>query len=89
MAMAMHTHTQTSKPNKLSIGLAAKNDSNFVTILVMPYKSWYHNLNPHNGPFRDSHVITHFKVDIIIYKEPIIPLELKIEPRTKKITLFQ
>jgi hypothetical protein len=46
-------------------------------------KKWYHNPNPHNGPFPNSHVITHFKADTIISKEPTIPLELRIEPRTE------
>ena len=52
-----------------------------------------HNYNTHNNwsklvpqpqPLRRSfprHVITHFKADTIIYDEPTIPPELRIEPR--------
>ena len=50
----------------------------------MPNKNLYHNPNPHNGPFPYSHVITRFKADTIIYVEPTIPPELRMEPRTKK-----
>jgi hypothetical protein len=46
----------------------------------MPYENWYPN--PHNGPFPDSHVITHFKADTIIYEEPTVPPKLRTEPRT-------
>ena len=69
-----HPHTNTETQQALHWArLAAKYDSNSITILVMLDKNWYHNPNPHNGPFLDSHVITHFKADTIIYKEPTIP----------------
>ena len=61
----------------------AKYDSNSTTILVILDENWYHNPNPHNDPFPDSHIITHFKADTIIYKEPTIPPELRIQPRTE------
>ena len=69
-----HPHTNTETQQTLHWArLAAKNDSNSITMLVMPDKNWYHNRNPHNGPFSYSHVITHFKADTIIYEEPTIP----------------
>ena len=37
---------------------------------------WYHNFNPYTGPFPDTHIITHFAADTIIYEEPTIPPEL-------------
>ena len=49
----------------------------------MPDENWYHNPNPHNGPFLDSHIITHFRADTITYEEPTIPPELRKEPRTQ------
>ena len=62
--------------------LISKNNPDSVIILVTPYHNWYHNLNPHEGPSLDSHVIAHFKVDTITYKEPTYPPKLQIEPRT-------
>lgn len=61
--------------------LAAKNDSDSITILVTPHHNWYHNLNSHIGPFLDSRIITHFKVDTITYEEPTIPPKLRINTR--------
>ena len=46
-------------------------------------ENWYHNPNPHNGPFPYSHIISHFKADTITYEEPTIPPELRIDPRTE------
>ena len=63
--------------------LVAKNNPNTITILITTDPNWYHNLHPHEGPFPDSHVITHFKADTITYDEPTIPPELRIEPRTE------
>ena len=56
--------------------LVAKNDLDFVTTLLTLDHNWYHNFNPPNGPFPNSYVITHFKVDTIIYKEPTLSTEL-------------
>jgi hypothetical protein len=53
----------------------------------MPDQNWYHNPNSYNGPFPDSHVITNFKADTIIYEEPTIPPELRIEPRTENCAI--
>ena len=77
-----HPHTETETKQALHWAhLAAENNSNTVTILVMPDKNWYHNPNPRNGPFPNSHIITHFKADTITYEEPTIPPELRNEPR--------
>ena len=73
-----HPHTDTETQQALHWAcLAGENDSNFITILVIPNEYWFHNLNPHNGPFPDSHTITHFKADTITYGKPTIPPELR------------
>jgi hypothetical protein len=54
------------------------------TILITTDPNWYHNLHPHERPFPDLHIITHFIADTITYDEPTIPPELQIEPGTKK-----
>ena len=68
-----HPHTKTNSQQTFHWAhLAAKNlDS--VTILVLPDQNWYHNPHPHEGFFLDSHIITHFKVDTIIYEKTTIP----------------
>ena len=69
-----HPHTDIETHQALHWArLATKNDSNSITILVMPKENWYHNPNLHNGPFSYSNIITHFKDDTIIYEEPTIP----------------
>ena len=79
----MLTLTQTKTPNKPSTGrdLQHKTAQPQFTILVTTDPDWYHNLHPHEGPFLDSHVITHFKADTITYDEPTIQPVLRIEPR--------
>ena len=62
--------------------LVAKNDLDFVTTLLTLDHNWYHNFNPPNGPFPDSYVITHFKVDTITYKEPTLSTKLTLESIT-------
>jgi hypothetical protein len=52
--------------------LAAKNDPNTITILVMPNKNWYQDPTPYTGPFPDTHVISHLAADTISYEEPTI-----------------
>lgn len=77
--MDMPTHT-TNPP----LGMpCSKKTPNFVTILILPNQNWYHNPNPHERPFPNSHIITHLKGDIIIYYNPTTPHELQIEPKTK------
>ena len=68
--------------------LAAKNDPNTITILVIPDNNWYQNFAPYNGPFPDTHVMTHFAADTITYEEPINPQSNKtprIEPLAIRI----
>jgi hypothetical protein len=63
--------------------LAAKNDPNTFTILIIPDINWYQNYSPHTGPFPDTHTMTHFAADTITYVEPInpqIPTKLRVEP---------
>ena len=80
--MYAHPHTENDTQQVLHWAkFAAKNDPNTITILITADPNWYHNLHPHEGPFLDSHVITHFKVYTITYDEPTIPPELRIEPR--------
>ena len=68
-----HPHTDTETQQALHWArLATQNDSNSITLLVMPDENRYHNSNPHNGPFPDTHVIAHFKANTIIYEEPTI-----------------
>jgi hypothetical protein len=43
-------------------------------------------LSPYNGPFPDTHVITHFAADTITYEEPTIPLEPN-KTRTKPLAI--
>jgi hypothetical protein len=78
----MPTHTRKKEAQQALhwAPLASKNNPDTITILVTPDRNWYHNLNPHEGPFPDSHVIAHFKADTITYEEPTIPSELRIEP---------
>ena len=79
-----HPHTDSDTQQALHWArLAAQNDPHTITILITTDPNWCHNLNPHDGPFPDSHVITHFKADTITYDEPTIPPELRIEPRTE------
>ena len=52
-------------------------------ILITTDPDWYHTIHPHEGPFLDSHVITHFKADTITYDEPTTPPELRIEHRVE------
>ena len=83
-----HPHTESDAQQALHWArLAAQNDPNTLTILITTDPNWYHNLNPHEGPFPDSHVITHFIADTVTYDEPIIPPELRIEPRTESRAL--
>lgn len=82
MDIPTHTHRQTH--NKPSSGTPCnKINPNFVTIIFLPYHNWYHDPNPHEGPFPNSHTITHFKANTVTYEEPTILLERRIEPRTK------
>ena len=79
-----HPHTEQDTQQALHWArLAAQNDPDAITILITTDPNWYHNPHPHEGPFPDSHVITHFKADTITYDEPTIPPELRIEPRTE------
>jgi len=58
--------------------LAANNDPNHnITIIITPDTNWYHNSNPHLGPFPDSHIIVLFEADSMTYKEPTIPPEIQ------------
>jgi hypothetical protein len=66
--------------------LAAKNDPNTITILVIPDINRYQNYSPHTGPFRDTHIIDHFAADTIIYDEPITPLDINI-PRIEPLAI--
>lgn len=69
--MCAHPHTEDDIQQTLHWArLAAKNNANTITIFITTDPNWYHNLNPHNGPFPDSHVITHLKADTITYDEP-------------------
>ena len=80
-----HSHTEEDTQQALHWArLAAQNNPDTITILTPTDPNWYHNLHPHVGPFSDSHVITHFKADTIIYDEPTIPPELRIKPRTER-----
>jgi hypothetical protein len=63
--------------------LAAKNNPDALTILVIPDINWYQNYSPHSGPFPDTHTIAHFAADTITYDEPInpqVPIKPRIEP---------
>ena len=77
-----HPHTKEDTQQALHWArFIAQNNPDTITILITTDPNWYHNLHPHTCPFPDSHVITHFKADTIIYDEPTIPPELRIEPR--------
>ena len=77
-----HPHTEKNTQQALHWArLAAQIDPDTLTILITTDPDWYQNLHPYEGPFFDSHIITHFKADTIIYDEPTIPPELSIEPR--------
>ena len=75
-----HPHTKNDTQQAFHWArLAAKNNPDTMTILITTDLNWYHNLHPHESPFLDSHIITHFKADTITYDEPTIPPELQIE----------
>ena len=77
-----HPHTEKNTQQALHWArLVAQIDPDTLTILITTDPDWYQNLHPYEGPFFDSHIITHFKADTIIYDEPTIPPELRIEPR--------
>ena len=79
-----HPHTESDSQQALHWArLAAQNNPDTITILITTDPNWYHNPTPHEGPFPDSHVITHFNADTVTYDEPTIPPELQIEPRTE------
>ena len=86
-----YAHPRNEKEAKIAIHwarLAAKNDPNTITILIIPDNKWYQNHIPHIGPFRDTHVIAHIPANTITYEEPIIPIEMnkpRVEPSTIQI----
>ena len=51
---------------------ASKNPAN-VTYIIHPDTNWYQNPSPHTGPFPDTHIISIFEADTIIYTEPTKP----------------
>jgi hypothetical protein len=53
--------------------LAASTDPDNITIIALPDKKWYKNITPLLRPFPDTHVITYFPPDTLIYEEPITP----------------
>jgi hypothetical protein len=61
--------------------LAAKNDPNTFTILIIPDINWYQNYSPHTGPFPDTHTMTHFAADTITY--PPTPYNIIVNKNTK------
>jgi hypothetical protein len=57
-----HPHTDKDTLQALHWArLAAKNNPDTMTIHITTDPNWYQNLHPHESPFLDSHVITHFK----------------------------
>lgn len=67
-----YTHPHTKKGAQQALHwarFATRNNHIAVTILVTPHQNWYHNFNPHEGPFPDSQGIIHFKADTLAYKE--------------------
>ena len=58
--------------------MVTKFDPNTITILIFHDINWYQNLNPHTGPFPDTHIIAHFAANTITYEEPTIPPELNV-----------
>ena len=66
--------------------LAAKNDPNTITLLVIPDTNWYQNYSPHTGPFPDTHVLAHFTADTITYDEPTTP-QITNKPRIEPLAI--
>jgi hypothetical protein len=68
--------------------LAAKENQDTITILIIPDEDWTTNDTPYKTIFDDTHVITHFPPDTIIYLEPTIPPELNKEPRIETLAVW-
>ena len=66
--------------------VAAKNDPNTITILVIPDVNWYQNYSPHESLFPDTHTIAHFAADTITYVEPLNP-QAPDKPRTEPLAI--
>ena len=66
--------------------LAAKNDPNNITLLVIPDINSYQNYSPHIGPFLDTHVVAHFNADTVTYDEPTTPQNIN-KPCTEPLTI--
>jgi ribonuclease HI len=66
--------------------LAAKNDPNTITIVVLPNINWYQDPSPYTGPFPNTHVITQFAADTITYEEPTIPQKRQV-PKTEPLAI--
>jgi hypothetical protein len=67
--------------------LAAKENQDIIIILTILDKEWTTNDTPYKTIFDDTHVITHFTPDNIIYTKPPIPPKLNKEPRIETLAL--
>jgi hypothetical protein len=67
--------------------LAAKENQDTITILTIPDEEWTTNDTLYKTIFNDTHVITHFTPDNIIYTEPTIFPELNKEPCIETLAL--
>lgn len=81
--MYIFTHTQRHAHTQQTLQwacLATTNNPYFVSISILLDQIWYHNPNPHEGPFSKCPIITRLT---ITYEEPTIPPKLRIGPRTE------
>ena len=55
-----------------------------VTFIIHPDTKWYQSFNPYTGPFLDTHIISIFGADTIIYIEPTKPPNLQRSNKEEK-----
>ena len=69
-----HTHTQIETQQAIYWArLAAKtNPDDSTTLIISSDNNWYKNPNDKTGPFPDSHLITLFPANLVLYDEPTL-----------------
>jgi hypothetical protein len=57
----VHPHTEKDLQHALHWArLASQHDPNTITILIIPNKNWYNNINPLQNLFPNTHILAHF-----------------------------
>jgi hypothetical protein len=53
--------------------LAAEENIENITIIIMHDINWYNNKSPHLPQYQDTHVIAYIQLDTLKYKTPLNP----------------